>query len=232
MKVMCFANHAPDEIIAMLKKSGVTDIKIVNGKDPEEQHVIVLGVNTFFRHERNREKRYYVVDNPMAIMSTNLQKVDLEEEEDLHIDGISIKRLEKIPPFIDNDNPSKVPYNIVHVATQIAKSQQTFLNQFMTFIYSLPSETHQTPVKKLVCKWMASNESINSLQKKVELLRKTVPLNDKQVKRLFDIIDTEVTVKYRQALQQSGDEDDVAKAYRVSAYELRYIRAVNKGKDK
>lgn len=232
MKAVAFANHAPDEVHALLKRHGITDTKIVTTENAPNEHLIVLGVQNFVKYHKDESKSYYVVDNPLALMSINIHKYDIQEEENVHIDGIALKPVGKCKPTTTDQEIVYQHYNIVDRATAIAKAQLTFLNQFMTFIYSLPAESHQTPVKKLVCKWMATTESFGGLQRKVEALRKTINLNEKQVARLYAILGSDVTVKYRYALQQPGEEDEVAKVLKVSAYELRYIRAINKGKDK
>ena len=232
MKAIGFANLAPDEVHALLKKQGITDIKIVANETAAAEHLIVLGVTNFFKFHKDESKSYYVVDSPLALMSVNIPKADCYEEENLHIDGLAITKNINLAQLKDTPEVTYRNYNIVERSTKIAKAQLTFLNQFMTFIYSLPAESHQTPVKKLVCKWMSTTESFGVLQRKLEALRKTISMNEKQVARLYAILSSDVTVKYRYALQQPGDEDEVAKVLKVSAYELRYIRAINRGKDK
>lgn len=225
LNAIAFANHAPEELAALIK----APVVYATDEPVDGEHVIVFGVGNFMKFHKNPDQFYYVIDNPISVMSLNIPKADIRVEESIHIDGITLVKLNKLPAFVPVV-PEFRNFNIVDASTVCAKSQITFLNQFMTFIYSMPSETHQTPVKKLVCKWMATTESFGVLQRKLEVLRQTVKMTDKQVKRLYDILDSDTTVKYRHALQQKGEEDDVAKELRVSAYELRYIRAINRSK--
>lgn len=243
MRAFAFAHHAPDEIIIKLRqKYNVErkDIAIVGDEDKisrksKQRHFVFLSV-VAFHHNLQRlaelDAQSYVFDDPISLTQYNLTPADFKMEDYFHVDGFSLVPLIRLDRCPDVEI-ERQQFNVLDHAKKIAKQQKTFLNQFMTFIYSMPSETHQKPIKELVCKWMASKESIGHYCKRIEKLRQTVQLNDKQVKRLTEILSSETTNLYRKALQMPGDEDDVAKELKISAYELRYIRAINKGeKDK
>lgn len=236
MKVFAFAHHAPDEILMKLCESGIDreDVYVVRvdeviKRKNKRNHLIFLNTASFNANREQLEIRNvqsYVFDNPLRLAQFNFTPADYKMEEYFHVDGFSLipcVRLDRCPDIAIN----RKPFDIVAVASEYAKQQITFLMQFMTFIYSMPSETHQKPVKELVCKWMASKEPFSKYCKRIETLRNTVHLTDKQVRRLSDLLSSPTAVLYRDALQQPGDEDEVAKEYKISAYEMRYIRSIN-----
>lgn len=236
MKVFAFAHHAPDEILMKLCESGIDreDIYVVRvdeviKRKNKRGHFIFLTTASFNANREQLESRTaqsYVFDNPLRLAQYNFTPADYRMEEYFHVDGFALipcVRLDKCPDIAIN----RKPFDIVATATEIAKQQITFLNQFMTFIYSMPSETHQKPIKELVCKWMASKEPFSKYCKRLEKLRESVHLTEKQVRRLSDLLSSSTAVLYRDALQQPGEEDAVAKAYKISAYEMRYIRSIN-----
>jgi hypothetical protein len=238
MKVFAFAHKAPDEVLLKLRGEGIerSDVYIVGDNEiidrkTKRTHFIFMSVHSFQRNREGLELRKvqsYVCDDPIALSQFSFTPADYRAEEFFHIDGFALTpciRLDKCPdvPIV------RLPFDVVKKAKDHAKQQATFLMQFMTFVYLTPSETHQKPIKELVCKWMASKESFSQYCKRVEKLRQTVPLTDKQVKRMNDLLSSPTAILYREALQMEGEEDDIAKQLKISAYELRYIRAINKG---
>lgn len=171
---------------------------------------------------------FYVFDDPVRLYSKGIHGADFTPSSSMYLDGLDIFKLDALPPAREYriDDISEYRRNIVDAAIEEVKAQKTFLNQFMTFIYSMPSATHQKPIKEIVCKWMMSKASLVSLNKVLDSVQSTSPMSQKQRARLNDILGSEVTELYRQALQQDGDADDIAKKMSVSAYELRYIKSI------
>ena len=239
MRVFAFAHHAPDEIVIKLRKNGVerADIflvgeeELVKRKNPRK-HYVFMSILSFYKNRDTMELLdvvSYVCDDPISLSQyKGLTKADYKTEEFFHVDGFSLVPMRSL----DNcpDNPVfREKFDIIETCATIAKQQITFLNQFMTFVYSLPSETHQKPVKELVCRWMASTETVEQYCKRLEKQRESVHLSEKQVKRLVALISSETAQLYRDALQMPGEADVVARSMKISAYELRYIRAINTG---
>lgn len=244
MKVLAFGNHAPDEIILLLKNAGVPRSAILicsRGdtlpKKNKYEYIFCLSINDLKRQTNlgpsYKDAAFYVFDDPLRLFRFGLQGADFEPADTIHLDGLVCSKLSTLPPAMEIDlvNMSFVgTVDIVAQATEEVKSQKTFLNQFMTFIYSMPSATHQKPIKEIVCKWMASKENVSKLNKRLDSINSTSPMSQKQRARLNELLSSDVTHLYRSALQEPGDEDDVALKMKVSAYELRYIRAINRGK--
>lgn len=195
----------------------------------KRKHLVFMTVLSF---RRNREVlevmpgvTCYVCDNPLALSDFNFSPADYEREEFFHIDGFALTdiniRVNKCP-----DVPiARAPFDVIAEATKEAKDQITFFNQFMTFVYSMPAETHQKPLKEIVCRWMLTKEPFSVCFNKI---KKAVALNEKQLARVTVILTSETAELYRRALQLTGAEEDIAKIYKISAYEMRYIREVSK----
>lgn len=166
---------------------------------------------------------YYVFDVPNLLAEYSFTYGDFRVAENIHVDG-----LEPVPLTLEPKDKRlrNREFRLVIRAVECAKKQVTFLNQFMTFIYSMPSDTHQKPVKEAVCKWMVSGGDAQSFDHMMDTLRKTVHLTPKQMQRLSDLVFSDVAVLYKKALQIPGEEDDVAQSLSVSAYELRYMKAI------
>lgn len=241
MKVFAFAHMAPDELLVKLRGEGVerADIQIVGDNDTIGRknnctHFIFISVKAFQRNRDTmelRKARSYVCDDPISLSQFTFTPADYKAEEYFHLDGFSLTscvRLDKCPsvPVV------RQKFNVIDKATQIAKKQTTFLNQFMTFMYSFPSATHQTPIKELMCAWMASTETLKQYHNRIDRMRLKIPLSEKDARRMEDLMTSPTAVLYRAALQMEGDEDEVAKKLEISAYEMRYIRAINAGKGK
>jgi|SRR5690606_38067471 len=238
MQCVGFANHAPDEILALLRVEGfaLSDIHMIGNeaptKLPAHKAAFFFNVNQFYAFYTagllQENGLYLVFDQPMNLLRYDLQRGDFKMVADtLHVDGFELINLTKLPKIQHVRGIKKVNFNIVEAATEVAKSHVTFLTQFMTFIYSLPAETHQKPVKELVCNWMVSLKPKSAIEAALAKLRTEIHITDKQIARLLDILDLPATAMYREALQCSGDEDTVAKQMKVSAYEMRYIRAIS-----
>lgn len=238
MKAFAFACHAPDEVMLKLQQSGIDrkEICIVGEEEvitrkSKRNHFIFMTTGSFRANRsilETMDATAYVCDDPLSLSHYNFTPADYKREEFFHVDGFSLLPMGKLKKCADVPIV-RAPFSAIDEAVKVAKNQITFLNQFMTFIYSLPSETHQKPLKELVCKWMASKEPFS---KYCKVIVKNVSLTEKQLNRLTAILTSETTALYREALQQPGDEDDVAKIYKISAYELRFIRAINKGPSK
>lgn len=236
MRVFGFACHAPDQVVMDLRRREIprTEIYIV-GEDEllkrksKRKHFVFMTVLSF---RRNREVLEimpdiicYVCDNPLALSDFNFCPADYEREEFFHIDGFSLTdinmRLHKCPDVAI----ARTPFNVIEEAKIEAKDQITFFNQFMTFVYSKPSETHQKPLKEIVCKWMLTKDPFMVCFNKI---KSTVALSEKDLARVTVILTSETADLYRKALQLNGPEEEIAKIYKISAYEMRYIREVSK----
>lgn len=190
-------------------------------------HVVYQRVRDFRRAVVNKSwatATSLVFDSPMELSQYNIPAADFSQPVDLHIHGFVCKPIAL--DFQSIDEVRRTGFDLIEEAVKEVKAKATILNQMMTFIYSMPRATHQTPVKEAMCQWMVSKYPLA----KVEALIKRTPeadLTDKQVARLREILSSPVAQLYRTALQEGGDSDLLALKYGVSAYEINYMRAVN-----
>jgi len=228
-----FAHTSPDKVLVHLRQSGVQRSQIaILGPDFEaRKHLIFVSVVSFETYRERAAKAgciCYVCDDPISLAPHDLIPVDFKEAEDFHVDGFTLIDFKGIPPAKEVTGQRR-KFDVVLHAKKHAASQQTFFTNFMTWCYTMPSETHQLPVRQLACKWLASKETYRQLNNRIEKLRRTVYLTDKQAERLVELLSTETVGIYREALQMDGEEDEVAHKFKISAYEMRYIRAINRG---
>jgi len=237
MQVLAFGNHAPDEIMQMLKNAGFPRSSILIcerrgtlAKRNRYEHIFFLSYNDLKRQvvgPSYDNATFYVFDDPLRLFKVGLNGADFGRSESLYLDGLTLFKLSEL------SKPEKIGLqeveqqaDLLEQALNEVKAQKTFLNQFMTYIYLLPSATHQKPIREVVFLWMNTKEPLAKLNKRLDAIASTSPLSEKQRTRLIGIVSSEVTELYRLALRQDGDEDDVAKELMVSSYELRYIRAI------
>lgn len=237
MKVLAFANHAPDEIIRLLKNAGFPRSSIHISKRREDlpkrnryAHLIFLAFADLKRQiigPSYDSATFYVFDDPLRLFKVGLVGADYRASEAIYLDGLTLTKLDKLPEpqHVDLQELDSQP-DLIEMAMDEVKAQKTLLTQFMTFIYGLPSGSHQKPIKECAFQWMVTKEPISKLHKRLDAIGSTSPLSVKQRARMIEVMGSEVTELYRLALRQDGDEDEVAKRMMVSAYELRYIRAI------
>lgn len=228
-----FAHTAPDKVLVHLRGLGVPRAQIAMlGADFEaRKHLIFIDAASFETNRALADKTdciCYVCDDPISLAPFDIVPVDYKQAEDFHVDGYTLLEFKSLPPA-KSTTGGRRKFDMIQAAKKHASSQQTFFTNFMTFIYSMPKDSHQLPVRQMACKWLASTETYRQLNNRIEKLRKSVHMSDKQVERLVALLSSDVVAIYREGLQMDGDEDDVAMKLKISAYEMRYIRAINRG---
>lgn len=109
--------------------------------------------------------------------------------------------------------------------------QGSLLAPLMTFIYSLPSSTHQTPVKKACAEYFRYNYSVDATVRTIE---RTIglPLTRLANTRLRAILSSDAATRYRQFFKTYKprlSEDQVkalCDSMKVSLYEVNYLLSV------
>lgn len=193
------------------------------------EYVVFLSVKALRRnleHHKSFESVIFLVfDTPIALSQFNFRHMDFKIGADLHIDGFECKPIsldfETITPIV----LQRTHFDIVQKSVDEVKAQRTLLNQLMTFIYSLPRATHQTPVKELICRWMGSRNTMVKFNKDLDNM-KSCPMTPKQRGRLNDILSSETALLYREAMREGGESEVLARRYDISAFEINYMRAI------
>lgn len=253
MRVYGVCNHSPDCIFSWLKKSfelGPSEIQIlpetnILPKRPKKGVSVVLFLsNKSFRRnlEQINSKPWKKVTgilfaSPIDLASyENITPLDFEQSDDLHLDAFLLKGINKenfvlkgADDFIDRNRTDYLQTVMDHI-----KSFGSLLNPLMTFIYKLPSATHQKPIKEIICHWLYEGQSIDKLESKLAEKANSLTLSKKQKQYLLELLSSDIAEKYKNALsdyRMSSEKDDVkikqcVSVHEVSAYELRYILSI------
>lgn len=141
---------------------------------------------------------------------------------DLHNGGFEQVNITFKPKMMEDLRPVR---DVIEDSVEMLQQQSTFLNRFMTFVYSTPRATHQNVIKVEVCKWMASKRPVRQLLRDIAKHPET-HLTERQHLRLEDLATSEVADLYRRAMQEGGCSKVLSVKYDISEYEINYMRAV------
>lgn len=249
MKVFGVANHSPDFVLLYLQKR----LKI-----PEEEIAIVS--STAKLPKRRTPYSYYIflsskavrrnmasinrIEDCTAIVCAppielngfkGLIPLDFSESDSPHMEGFL---LDKIRPKRLKQKGDGVSYEPIDYAIVVQEKVESFtgiLTSFMTFVYTMPSSTHQKPVKELACHWLVRGGDEPTLERELAQLTKSVHLTEKQKVRFMTLLTSESASAYKEALQEAKQYSidsiefrNVADKHSVSAYEMRYMLSVVK----
>lgn len=247
MNVIGVANHTPDKIVVGLRKRGLSvRILHVGGDLPKRNNkdvTLFLTVGDFRRNMELLNTKAYansvgiLFASPIMLYRfTGIVPLDYKESADVHLEAFEFIQPDLTSALAREAEP--ITYDChADYADKVLEKVQSFtgiLTPFMTFIYSMPSSTHQKPVKELGCYWLASTESETDLCTRIAEMQAITPLNDKQVKRFTDILTSDNAGVYRTALAATHKFEDLdsrdfittVSDHGVSAYEIRYIRSI------
>lgn len=101
----------------------------------------------------------------------------------------------------------------------------SLLTPLMTFIYTLPKATHQTPVKEAVAKYFhgISLETVESVLAKL--------LSEKNLVKIRAVLESEISSSYRSAMKELKAKDSssltsICTKWGTSDYEIRYLQSI------
>ena len=115
-----------------------------------------------------------------------------------------------------------------------------FLDKIMTFIYTLPSATHQKPITYLICEWLYNGLDPEDIDKLLNKIQSDIRIVDKLRSKLYEhltsavagrIQDAFVVIKEKREQGQSPSIDTLATKHNVASYDLRYILSKIKQKE-
>ena len=207
----------------------VPDALLPKRKPKQIEFVVFFSVKDLRRnvsyHASFDDVIFLVFDTPIALSNYNFKYMDFKMGVDLHIDGFKCLPLKLDFEGLEFQALTRTDFDIIKMSVDEVKAKRTLLNQLMTFIYTLPRATHQTPIKECVCNWMLSKSTLVKLNADLAKM-KASPLTDKQRARLNDILSSETALIYREAMREGGDSEALARRYVISAYEINYMRAI------
>lgn len=239
-------NHSPDFMLSRLRKRlklRYAECFTVVDELPEEKAKLLVFLNTFsFRNAipilntPKYDKTICVVHgSPMELHNFNTTPFDYALSEDIHLDGFVFTPF-NVNALTQNITIKYAKYDFLKEVLDKVQSFTGILTQLMTFVYTMPKSTHQKPIKELACMWLAHNENEAQLDERITKALNYTPLHDKQIKRLKAILISPNAELYKKAIKatmvvKDMDSDEfvrIVSSFKVSAYEIRYIRSVTK----
>lgn len=249
MNVFGVANHSPDFVLVHLvkkKKVSESDIAFVSSSTrlPRKSNIkyfIFLGDLALRRNLARLPK----LKNSVGIVCappiklndySGIIPLDFEESDSPHIEAFVLKENLKLKDLYKmKGSPVFEPVDYAMVVQDKVESFTGILTPFMTFIYTMPSSTHQKPIKELACRWLVQGGSKPSLEKALAKLTLGVHMTDKQKERFLGLLFSESALAYKEALQEAKQHSidsmefrEIADKHAVSAYEMRYMISVVK----
>ena len=245
------AYHPPDNIAVYLKNAfsaQVKDVAFVSNRckiltKPKTKYIIFLGSAVVRKNQDIFNSKPYqgifgiVCDNVLILNNfEGLVPLDFNEANEIHLDAFE---LNDINPDAFKTNDRLIAYSNKSYEDKVVDKVQSFkgiLTQFMTFIYTTPSATHQKPLKELACSWLTSDSGPDELLKQLKITVKQIKLSEQKQKRFITLLTSDNALLYKKALSEviavgnteSKEFLDIINKYGVSAYEVRYILAINK----
>lgn len=249
------SNHSPLVAIDFLLKTKTVDsrkdIQIVEvgtvlPAKPKRKVLALVSIQDFLKNAKTLNSDAYK-ENIVVVFASALRIRELNncfalDSEPTKESGGVVTRMTKLSR-VRLRQALKAPFNDVFrqdrkfliTLTNSVKSG-SLLNPLMTFIYTLSSSTHQTPVKESCAaffyKGMSFDDMLKTMKKKYG-----VSLSDKQKSRLSEILEgdtgkafTALFKEYRKAKKTAGDKtvnlESLCKKAGTAVYEVRYILSV------
>lgn len=218
MPVVAVTKQSPEQVFAWLRSED-PDVRVTYCPpgavlDPTKKyrkHIFVIGTKEFDRNAvsiREMHQNIFFVFGHSVL----LEKYGLEVD----------KNVSELEP---------VRSKLVPIGSYLKDLKQRAIEgslfySLMTFIYTMPSKTHQKPITSVICKWIYSgcNEDIRELLTALEL-----KINNSTMAKLISILEKPVTYRLRDAFRdmESGVCHTMGEAvikHRVQIFELGYIK--------
>lgn len=255
------SNHSPDQALQFLKKrsivSDLSEVAIVPSgtilsteKKPSRKILFILSVSDFYKNinvlnsKPYTEVNVFLFASPLRIAElTNTTALDSEPHPANQGLGFLLSRELELHRFkAAKKNPdleggaAQVKRLNTQYLTLLTDNVKTgsLLNPLMTFLYTLPSATHQTPVKEAVATYLFKGGVLSKLEELLDGIRGIV-LSRKVRDRLKVILKSpegdnmKAAFKEMREIKKSGKAPvwaAISKKHSVSTYELKYIKSV------
>jgi hypothetical protein len=254
----CFGitNHSPDQALRFLTTKKVikdsSEVAIVpsgtilkEGKKPVRPILFILTVMDFYRNvEVLNSKKYegaqvFVFASPLRIRElANIVPLDFEVNAATAGLGFILKKELDLNAYrkgckVDAQEVKRKTAEYLTMLTDNVK-RGSLLNPLMTFLYTLPSATHQTPVKEAVAMYLYKGKSFEKLEEMLDGI-KGVIISKRVRDKLKEILKSEVGENYRAAFKAFRESKDdgktpalqaICKKFGTSDYEMKYLRSI------
>ena len=218
MPVIAVTRQSPEQVMGWLKNKGqadrVTFVPIGGTIDPSKKyrkHLFVVGAKEYSRNAVS------IRDMPDHIVyvfghSESLKRFGLDV--DLKLDEMVPQRgkLQPVGQYLDDLKRRAIDGSLFY--------------RLMTYIYTLPSKTHQKPLTATICKWIF-NGGRKSIEREIDAM--PIKLSAIQRHTLMKILAKPVAERLCQAFLDlhSGACETVGEAvvkHNVQVFEIGYIR--------
>ena len=255
----CFgvANHSPDQAVAFLTaKKIITDMSelaivqsgtlLKENKKPARTILFILNIADFYRNlavlnsDRYSEAQIFVFASPLRIRElANVVALDFEVNPAAAGMGFLLKKEIDLPTYRaaikrkEIDTISRKATEYLTTLTDNVK-RGSLLNPLMTFLYTLPSSTHQTPVKEAVALYLYKGQTFSKLEEKLDAIQGVV-ITKRIRDKLKEILKSEIGENYKAAFKAFRETKDTGKTPAISAickkfgtsdYEMKYLKSV------
>lgn len=254
------SNHSPDQAMqSMLSKGIITDpseiailpsgSRLKENKKPVRSVIFVLSVSDFDRNvtvlnsKKYEDVRVFIFASPLRIKElNNVVALDFEVNPAGLGLGFVLRKDFNMSAYRkslknETENVNKEPAHYLRVLTDNAKLG-SLLNPLMTFIYTLPSSTHQTPVKEAVAQYLYRGLTYKRFEEMLDELR-DITITKRVRDRLKEILTSEAGENYRAAFKALSqiprdkihirDKEalqEICAKHNTSDYEMSYIRSI------
>ena len=204
MKCYGAGYHSVHALLRYLGKCGlpISQILVVpNATDIPERTkkkvLIFLNKNTLGRNRKTLCNKYYekrqviLLDDPLTLTRyDNLTLLDCCRSKEILDTLITRKRLSG---FKINDFAGAFPVNrkeapLTSILISKVQERGSVLNAFMSLVYTMPSTTHQKPVKTGICHWMFYGGKAEQLPKVLSIIHSQAQLTDSVKQRMTLIL--------------------------------------------
>jgi hypothetical protein len=245
MKLFSITNHTPMQLrnwLVKYEKIELQDVYIhpvglTFPEKPKKKIVVVLNLQDFYRglsilnNKQHSDVAVFLFCAPFrAIELSGIVNLDFVQNERLKYKfdytSINLKLYRKSLPVLSVERAEdKFLYSIIEDV-----SSGSLLTPLMTFLYTLPKATHQTPVKESVVNFIWNGKPVD---KSLESLG--ISLSTSQMAKLSLILEGE-GAEYRRAIKhykvkKKENKDfqlkSLSKQFKVQDYELSYLKKIN-----
>lgn len=255
----CFgvANHSPDQAVATLiaKKviEDMSELAIVQSgtvlkenKKPARSILFILSISDFYRNltvlnsERYASAQVFVFASPLRIRELH-NAIPLDFEINPAVAGMGFllkKELDMVTyrSTVKRKEAETISRKTTEYLTTLTDNVKrgSLLNPLMTFLYTLPSSTHQTPVKEAVAKYLYKGQSFAKLEENLDGI-KGVVITKRIRDKLKEILKSEIGENYKAAFKAYREMKDegknpaiaaICKKFGTSDYEMKYIKSI------
>lgn len=204
--------------------------------------ILVPLISTFISNLKtlNKSKAMVVVfDNPVKCEQLKpINLVDIEKKRSGYnytFRFINNKEMSGIlAKHIDSTDKITVKKETIDVIPNLLKQQgSSVLNFIQEFVYTMPNTDQRMDMQKIIYKWIAKNQDIPTLEKKIMKLGnfKKIP---KALTRLTEHLVSKEFDLYKRAIQEylekkksgkSASYESLSKKYKIDKFDIRYTVA-------